>query len=261
MNLEFFKKLTLICVFALSLFHQQSLAQTTSDVDEGFDPFSDYNELEQSAEEEADINFFKNGRFLTVGVLVGYRGFTEGFSQGYSPAISWGLQFSYFFDLQTAISLSYSTADSGVDFYSYNDAAFTSISQHYTGTVNIQTIDLNGKFYFNTENVTKGLAELNPYLLIGVGQFTRTYNLSQSLALQPDRPIGLKLAAGIEIPLMRHRAYFGLQGTYHLVQFPDENNDRIEEEKPGQPTPVLSPVRPRLNGDIYEIQTSIGFNF
>lgn len=253
------KRFILFALF-LSLFHQQLYAQTT-DIDEGFDPFSDYNEVEQSAEEEADINFFKNGRFLTVGVLLGYRGFTDGFSQGYTPSTSFGVQFSYFFDLQLAVALSYSIGDSGVSFTSYNDAALTSVSERYTGTVNIQTFDLNGKFYFNTENVTKGLAELNPYVLVGVGQFQRTYNLSRELPIQPDRPIGFKGAAGIEIPIMRNRAYFGLQATYHFVQFPDENNDRIEEEKAGQPEPVLSPVRPRLNGDMYELQTTIGFNF
>ena len=255
------RNLSLILLLTISLFHQRSFAQQSTDLDENFDPFSDYNEVEQSAEEEADINFFKNGRFLTIGVMVGYRGFTEGFSQGYTPAVSWGVQFSYFFDLQTAVSLSYGISDSGVDFTSYNDAALTSVSEHYTGTVNIQTFDLNGKYYFNTENVTKGLAELNPYVLVGIGQFTRTYNLSKVLAVNADKPIGFKLATGIEIPIMRHRAYFGLQATYHFVQFPDENNDRIEETKPGIPDPVLSPVRPMLNGDIYEVQAGIGFNF
>lgn len=245
----------------MSLIHQHSFGQVTSDVDEAFDPFSDYNESEQSAEEEADINFFKNGRFLTLGFMLGYRGFTEGFSQAYSPAASWGVQFSYFFDLQSALSLSYSIADSGVEFSSFNDSNFTSLSEKYTGTVNIQTFDLNAKYYFNTENVTKGLADLNPYALAGVGQVTRTYNLSKQLPLIPDKPIGFKLGAGIEIPIMRHRAYMSLQATYHFVQFPDENNDRIEEEKVGFPEPVLSPVRPRLNGDFYELQTGIGFNF
>lgn len=257
----YLRKLTLVFVLLLSLFHTHSFAQTSTDIDENFDPFSDYNEDEQSAEEEADINFFKNGRFLTVGVLAGYRGYTEGFSQGYSPALSFGVQFSYFFDLQTALSLSYSIADSPVDFSSYNDASFTSVSERYTGTVNIQSFHLNAKYYFNTENVTKGLAELNPYFLIGVGQYTRTYNLSKVLAINPDRPIGFSLATGIEIPIMRHRAYFGLQATYHYVQFPDENNEFIEEDKSGFPEPVLSPVRPRLNGDIYELHGSIGFNF
>ena len=257
MQLNFLKKIFLF-TFLISLLHQHVFAQG-AEVDEGFDPFSDYNETEQSVEEEADINFFKNGRFLTLGLMIGYRGYTDGFSQGYSASPSWGFQFSYFFDLQLATSLSYSISDSSVNFNSYNDAAFTSVSEHYKGTVNIQTFDLNMKYYFNTENVTRGLAELNPYMLVGVGQFIRTYNLSKSLALNPDRPIGFKLATGIEIPLMRHRAYLGLQLTYHYVQFPDENNDSIEEDK--TPVPVLSPVRPRLNGDIYELNTIIGVNF
>lgn len=249
-----------ILVFLCSLFHQHAFAQAT-EVDEGFDPFSDYNESEQSAEEEADINFFKNGRFLTLGLTIGYRGYTDGFSQGYSSAVSWGFQFSYFFDLQLATSLSYSLADSGVDFKSFNDASFTSVSENYTGNVNIQIFSLNVKYYFNTENVTRGLAELNPYVLVGVGQYTRTYTLAQQLELVPDRPIGFSLAGGIEIPIMRHRGYLGLQGTYHFVQFPDEGNDRIEETKAGSADPVFSPVRPRLRGDIYEIITTIGINF
>jgi hypothetical protein len=252
--------ISFLLTFSISLFHQQTFGQAT-DIDEGFDPFSDYNEIEQSAEEEADINFFKNGRYLTIGVLMGYRGFTEGFSQAYSSATSFGLQFSYFFDLQLAMSLSYSIGDSSVEFTSYNDTSFSSISEVYTGNVNIQTFDFNIKYYFNTENVTKGLAELNPYIMAGVGQFQRTYNLSKSLTLEPDRPIGFKAASGIEIPIMRHRAYLGLQATYHLVQFPDENNNRIEEEKAGIPEPVASPVKPRLNGDMFELQTSLGFNF
>lgn len=255
-----FRKSLLLLVLFASLFHQQIHAQT-ADIDEGFDPFADYNENEQSAEEEADINFFKNGRFLTLGLMLGYRGFTDGFSQAYSAAPSWGVQFSYFFDLQIATSLSYSISDSSVEFKSYNDAALTSVSETYTGTVNIQTFDLNMKYYFNTENVTRGLADLSPYVLVGVGQFTRTYNLNRSLAIAPDRPFGFKLATGIEIPMMRHRGYLGLQLTYHYVQFPDENNDRIEENKVGQTEPVLSPVSPRLKGDIYELTTIIGINF
>jgi hypothetical protein len=246
-------------MLSFSLFHQQTFAQ--AETDEAFDPFADYNDSEQSADEEADINFFKNGRFLNMGLLIGYRGFTDGFSQGYSTAPSVGVQFSYFFDLQLATALSYSMSNHGVEFFSYNDANFTSISQKYTGTVNLQAFHLNVKYYFNTENVTRGLADLSPYMLVGAGQYTRTYNLSNSATLEPDRPIGFTVATGIEIPLMRHRAYLGLQATYHFVQFPDENNDRIEEDKVGQAEPVLSPVRPRLNGDIYELVTTLGINF
>ena len=65
MQLKSIRKILLLLFLIVSLFHQHSYAQST-DIDEGFDPFSDYNEIEQSAEEEADINFFKNGWVYTV---------------------------------------------------------------------------------------------------------------------------------------------------------------------------------------------------
>ncbi|MBC7742118.1 MAG: hypothetical protein H7061_07970 [Bdellovibrionaceae bacterium] len=240
-----------------SLFHQHARAQ--EDVDEAFDPFSDYNEFEQDAEEEADINFFKNGRYLTLGFLLGYRGYTNGFSQSYSPTATYGVQFSYFFDLQIAAALGYSVSDNNVAFSSYkSDRTF---SNSYTGSVNIQNIDLSLKYYFNTENVTRGLADLNPYLFAGAGQYVRTYNINNSLEVPPDQVIGFKAGAGIEIPLMRRRAYLGIQATYHYVQFPDENRDGIPEPKTGAEGNNINPINPGLDGDIYDIVTILGFNF
>lgn len=240
-----------------SLFQQHAIAQ--EDVDEAFDPFSDYNEFEQDADEEADINFFRNGRYLTLGFLLGYRGYTDGFSQAYTGAAHYGAQFTYFFDLQIASALTYSISDNNVTFRSYNDITLTNVSNTYSGSVNIQNIDLSVKYYFNTENVTRGLADLNPYIFVGAGQYIRTYNLDAQLEITPDQVIGFKLGTGIEIPLLRHRAYLGIQGTYHLVQFPDENKNGIQENKPGAPDP--SPISPTLNGDIFDLTLIIGVNF
>ncbi|MCB0410979.1 MAG: hypothetical protein KDD22_00530, partial [Bdellovibrionales bacterium] len=44
---------------------------------DAYDPFADYSEFESSEEEEAYINFFRNGRFFTLGFIGGYRTFTE----------------------------------------------------------------------------------------------------------------------------------------------------------------------------------------
>lgn len=249
-----FKKLFSLAVILISLIHSQQVGAQSSEVDEAFDPFSDYNEFEQDADEEADINFFKNGRFLTLGMQIGYRGFTGGgFAQAYSPNLIYGAQFSYFFDMQIATSIGFAMGDHNVQFQSFSDAALTQPLKTYTGSVNIQTIDFNIKYYFNTENVTKGLADLNPYFLAGVGYYTRTYNLSNSIQPDPDRIVGFKPGIGLEIPLMRRRAYLGVQAAYHIVQFPDENKLFIEDN--GQ-----NPVSP-LNGDLFDISTIIGINF
>lgn len=250
----------ILFLFTLSFAFNSAQAQTTStDVDESFDPFADYNEFEQQTEEEADINFLRNGRYLTLAFVTGYRGFTGGFAQAYKGNIDYGIEFSYFFDMQIAGSLAYATGDHSVSFQSYTDQNFSVVSQDYTGSVNIQTIDFHLKYYFNTDNVTKGLADLNPYALVGVGYHIRTYNLSQNLGQEPDRVVGFKGAAGIEIPLLKRRAYLGLQGTYRYVQFPDENNFFIDEG--GDNAPLLRPVKPRLDGDIFELNVILGMNF
>ena len=249
----------LITFLSIGLHAEKSFAQNTGEIDESFDPFSDYNEFEQDADEEADINFFKNGRMLTLGLELGYRGFTEGFSQAYTGSTIYGVQFTYFFDLQSAISVNYVTGDHNVEFASYTTQQLKTVSKTYTGNVNLQVIDISAKYYFNTENVTRGLADLNPYFTLGAGYYVRTYNLSESLSIDPDRVIGLKGALGIEIPLSRRRAYLGFQLAYNYVQFPDENKHFIDEVKNGEN--AQSPVSPSLNGDTYDFSTAIGINF
>ena len=250
----------LFCVIFFSSIHQHAYAQTSTDVDESFDPFSDYNEFEQDADEEADINFFKNGRMLTLGVQVGYRGYTDGFSQAYTPGLIYGFQFNYFFDLQTALSVGYANGDNNVAFNSYTTDA--KVKTAYSGTVNLQAIDLSFKYFFNTENVTRGLADLNPYMSMGAAYFVRTYSLSEQLAIEPDKVYGLKGSIGIEIPLLRRRAFLGFQATYYYVQFPDENKHFIDEVTQGGPTETTPyPVSPSLNGDTFDVSAIIGINF
>lgn len=228
------------------------LAQSTPpETDDSFDPFSDYNEFEQETDEEAEIHFLRNGRYLTLGLLTGYRGFTKGFAEGYTSGLNYGVQLSYFFDLNLATSLSYTTGDHAV--------AFSTANRKYTGNVNIQIFDIHLKYYINTDNVTKGLAELNPYLLVGSGMFVRTYNLNESFPNEPDKVVGFRVGGGIEIPLVQHRFYFGIQTLYNYVQFPDESNDAIDEGTPDNPN--LQAISPSLDGDLYEINFILGANF
>lgn len=249
-----------VLVTASAIIPTQSLAQTTTpEADDSFDPFSDYNEFEQETEEEADIHFLRNGRYLTLGLLAGYRDFTKGFAEGYDPSLNYGIQFSYFFDLNLAAALSYTTGDHDVAFQSFNDSGLTQVSETYTGTVNIQIFDIHLKYYVNTDNVTKGLAELNPYMLVGAGMFVRTYNLNESFTNDPDKVVGFRLGGGIEIPIVQRRFYIGAQGLYNFVQFPDENNYFIDEG--GSGTPSLKDISPHLDGDIFEITLILGTNF
>ncbi|KAL0630168.1 hypothetical protein Q9L58_010985, partial [Maublancomyces gigas] len=71
--------------------------------DDAYDPFADYSEFDEAVDEEEDLNFFRNGRLLTLGFIGGYRGFTGTLNKIYSGNMSFGLFLCYFFDLRFAL--------------------------------------------------------------------------------------------------------------------------------------------------------------
>jgi hypothetical protein len=186
------------------------------DADDSYDPFADYSEFEESAEEEADINFFRNGRFFTLGFIGGYRDFTETMGQVQKPAIAYGLFLSYFFDLRFALQIGFLTGD--------HEMSFNAPGGSIRGNVAMTNISLNMKYYLNTQNVTRGLAKMNPYLLGGFSQVYRTTTVVGEPAFGKEGAMGFDLGAGIELPMMRSM-YFGGQLAFQLVSFQDENSE------------------------------------
>jgi hypothetical protein len=156
------------------------------------------------------------------------------------------------------MGLSYTMSDHRVSFNSYTNESFVQISKPYNGSVSIHAIDFHAKYYFNTDNVTKGLADLNPYGVLGTAYNIRTYSLDDTLGASPDQVWGFKFGAGLEVPILKHKAYMGFQATYRYVQFPDENKRYIEE---GDTTADTRPISPSLDGDIYELTVLLGLNF
>ncbi len=239
---------------ALSLFSLDSHAQYTggersyllaqTDPDESYDPFTDYSEFDEESDEEADINFFRNGRFFTVGLSTGYRGFTGNFAESYGAAPSFGLFLSYFFDLKLALNLGFQTGDHAVNFK-------TNV-QSYVGNVSLTSINFDMKYYLSTQNLTRGLADLNPYILGGLAQFYRTYTIGGLDGYSRDSTMGVDVGVGVEIPLMRKKAFLGLQAVYHYVNFEDENKLYVQGTER---------LEKNLSGDFYDLMAIIGMNF
>lgn len=214
-----------------------------------YDPFVDFSEFEESSEEEADINFFRNGRFFTLGFVGGYRGFTENLANFYDDTFTYGFFLNYFFDLRFAMIIQYTT---GNHIINYKSPQGTQV----IGDADISTLGLGLKYYFNTQNVTRGVAQLNPYVVGGFSQVTRTTNLTGQVIFSKDTATGLEFGGGIELPLMRNKMFIALQGTYNLVTFRNETaeillNNGTEPEKTGfYPT-----------GDIFNAFAILGVNF
>lgn len=217
--------------------------------DDAFDPFSDYSEFDDAGDEESDIYFFKNGRFLTVSFQGGMRGYTDNLANLYSTAPTYGLALSYFFDMRFALEFAFKTSD-----HNYHLATPTATMD---GNVSMTFMSLNLKYFFNTQNLMKGLADLNPFIIGGFSQVYRTISVNNvDGGYSRDGALGVDMGAGIEIPIMRKKAFFGIEGLYHMVGFKDKNQALII---PSGNTTLTTNVKP--SGDSYDVLFMLGLNF
>jgi Outer membrane protein beta-barrel domain len=231
-------------LFCLVLIHgKPAVAQDSTDA---YDPFIDYNEFEIADEEEADINFFRHGRFLTMGFSLGQRSFTEGMSQIYGDDVVYGLYLSYFFDMRFALQFGYIKGSHSIAVRGGSTAA--------TGDLALSGISVDLKYYLNTQNVTKGLGSLNPYFIGGFTSFSREATVDGQPEFAKDSAMGVEVGAGIEIPMMRNKMYFGAQAMYQLVSFKDENSQIILNNG-------ADPTGKYPNGDMFTILGILGVNF
>ena len=214
--------------------------------DDSYDPFADYSEFDEAVDEEEDLNFFRNGRLLTLGFIGGYRGWTQTLGKIYAGNVSFGLFLCYFFDLRFALQFGFLTSD---HLMTVSGSSFETIR----GNVNMTDITANLKYYFNTQNVTRGLADLNPYVIGGFSQVYRTISVSGEAAYGKDSAFGFNFGAGLEIPMMRNKLFFGAQAVYQYLMFTDEN--KIMTDKNSTSTGI-SPA-----GDSFLVLGVLGVNF
>jgi hypothetical protein len=245
------KKLLVFTTILLSL----SLASAQSgenDItgDDAYDPFADYSEFEASADEEADIHFFKNGRFFNMALLLGPRVFTQELGEYNSPAVGFGAYFAYFFDIRSALQISYVSSDH--DFTVPAGSAYGNNYDGFNGNTSLVTISAHFKYYFNTQNITRGFADLNPYLIGGFSANYRSVTLAGQSAVAKSSPTGFDFGAGIEVPIARNKMYLGAQVLYHYLKFSDEN---VELFSGNDPTGIF------LRGDYITGLFVIGVNF
>ncbi len=237
---------TLQPLFAQDIEKPIMVAQDSSD---SFDPFADYSEFEEASEEEADINFFKNGRFFSLGLIVGYRTLTGTLGQLYPGAPNFGINLTYFFDLRFALQIAYSGSTHP---FSLNSAGTTT-----AGSTAVSGVSFDLKYYFNTQNVTKGLASINPYISGGFTQnyLTRTVTVDTNTPstagnISKDSAASFNFAVGAEMPLMKGKMYLGLEAQYQFITWPGE----------GSPLTIgAGTFTP--SGDMIRVAALIGVNF
>ncbi len=238
------KKLLTLIFSMVFLF---SLPLSTAFADDAYDPFIDYSEYEDNGDEEADINFFKNGRQFTLHFIGGLTGLTgELGSKLYDSNISYGLGVNFFMDLRLAVQFHYIISNHN---FNFNDGV-----QDIDGSSNFNDLGLSIKYYINTQNVIRNLAKLNPYAMLGfsyVNRETKSATQSDSQIFDSTRGYGAVFGGGFEIQMSNKKFYIGGEATYSLITFEDEGTEIV--------TPQNTGIQP--NGDMYRFSLLIGVNF
>lgn len=217
------------------------LAQDNYDA---YDPFADFSEFDEATDEEADIYFFKNGRFFSIGLIGGYRMFTDTIGQIYEGAPVFGFSLSYFFDMRLAAQVSYVTGD-----HSFN---FGVSGKRYSGSLTVSGFSLDLKYYLNVQNTTKGISEFNPYIIGGITQLSRELRRNDDEGTGKDSSMAFQMGIGTEFPLVKNKYHLGIEAIYQYVNFPDEGSYLNVDN---------TQTNVRMNGDVIRLQAILGFNF
>lgn len=230
--------------FLFALFLTLFLGVQPSFATDAYDPFIDYSEFDDNGDEEADINFFKNGRLFSASLVLGYTGFTGELANIYDPNVNFGVNVNFFLSLSSALQIQYLTSSHNLNVEA-NGGSF-SASSTYT--------DISGglKYYVNTQNIIRQLAKLNPYFLLTVSYVSRSSAQADSEVLEKTTGFGLNIGGGIELALTK-KFFIGVEGGYNLLSMQDEATEIVDDQ--GNGTGIFPA------GDLYRLLITIGSNF
>lgn len=189
--------------------------RTTKAEEEDFSgtPFTEYGEFNEASEEEEDLKFFQFGRFFGVSLGLGFQ-FLDGnrgaLWQGGFPVVDFKLH--YWFNFNIAVDLGFRTAQQ------YFDTTTQGLGHV---DVNMLWVGLDIKYYFDTKNLSAPISFANPYLLLGVGNYSKTQTSNAQQTQDQDNSLGVSAGAGLEFVVNPRKVYFELEAKMNLITFKD----------------------------------------
>ena len=221
-------------------------AQDEINIEDHYDPFSDYSEFAEASEEEADLNFFKNGRMLSAHLIAGQRTFIGHFKDYYSDAPIFGIYLTYFFNLQLALQGGFMT--------STHQMSFDIVGGTYDANVKLSNFSIQVKYFFNTQYIQRSLAYWNPHVILGVSQIFRNTSESGSVINSEDGALGFDFGVGFEYMFNDKRNFIGILAMYEYASFPGEGENFLDPSGVGE-------TNQRRGGDPILAFLTIGTNF
>lgn len=198
----YIKKILFFYVGVLIFFsYNLSFAEDT------YDPFADYSEFAIIKEEEQDVNFFNDGRFLSLGFLLQRVQPVGDLAQVYGGATGIHVFVSYFFDLRFALQVN----------LGYQDHKYVTVQETpVSSSANFKDLGLSIKYYINPDRIVYSLSRFNPYLLTGVSLVTETRSLAGVSDVYEKTHTAYNFGLGFELPLPGKKFFLSGQVVYNF---------------------------------------------
>ncbi len=176
-------------------------------------PFTEYGEFNEQADEDADTKFLQFGRFFGVSLGLGVEGLTGNRGllwNGGFPMLDFKVH--YWFDFNFAIDIGIFTV-----------THYYETTEDLGGHVDVPLFHIGAdlKYYFDTKNLSAALSFANPYVLVGVGNFSKAENSYSKGTSVTDSGFGMSAGGGLEFVLKARKTYLEIEGKAHLVSFKD----------------------------------------
>ncbi len=215
-----------------------------------YDPFADYSEFENTADEQDDIIFFQTGRFLSLSAVLGVQLFTMNMSSIYQPGFYYGAYLNYFFDLQFAIQFAITASSHRVQYQ-------TTTGEAFLGASDIINIGVDFKYFLSKNLFHKNLEWLRPFLMLGTFHASKATvaTLTNQGGYVEDSGFGVNFGCGTEFHFGK-KIYFGLQYIFHFVTLSKEATPITLTTSEGEATTNFRPY-----GDWMTVSMLLGVNF
>ena len=202
-------------LFTKSWLMAQNTTQNETEIN-AYDPFADYSEFENTAEEQENINFFQTGRFLTIGAMGGIKLFTLNMATLYQIGPTYGGYLNYFFDLNFAIQF-------GLTASTHSIALKTSSGQGFLGAADFISMGVDFKYFLDKNLFNKNFYWLQPYFFLGVfnSRLTMIATFTDQTGFFEDNGYGLNMGLGLEFQFLK-KIYFGLEYAFKFITLEQE---------------------------------------
>lgn len=212
-------------------------------------PYTSFGEFSDEDEAE-DTKFFQYGRFFGVSLGLGYEGATGNRAKLYTGGLpAFSVRVHYWFDFNFALTLGiYSAKHQYTGFVTGTSGAVTDKND-----VNFFEFGSELRYYFDTRDSTAAVTFAGPFLLVGVGSYSKSQTNTASPGVTDKfSTFGLSFGGGLEFPLRPRKTYLNLEAKAHAVSF---DNDALSVTTTGNK--VVSDT----SGMLFTFMASILFTY